>query len=132
MKKMSVILISGMICLTILASCSNAGAVAYIQKGNIYGKIIDSSGVPVRDALVSAVLVGQVKPTLKILTDDNGEYTLELEPGQYMIFARKLGVGTGMHPGILTVIGGENLGPIVITIKLFGATQMQSSPLMSK
>ncbi len=106
-----------------------AEAPAPATTGIIKGSVVDKDGKPVADAKVSVEsLVQQEHPkkhqaadgdhkkkergkhykeVAKAVSDANGDFTFTVEPGEYRVWARKQGVGSGQAE--TTVVASETV-----------------------
>lgn len=83
-----------------------------IQLPEWHGRVLDSTGAPVKGALIVIVSGTVPMPEIALVSDENGEFSLRLPPGKFRLRAQ----GAGGKVGEAEVSGPQSIADINITI----------------
>lgn len=101
-----------------------------ITSATITGKVVDSSGANISNAMISASSPALQVPMVKATTDANGNYTLLNlpAPGVYQVTFEAQGFGRVVHPGVQLTVGFTakldttlNVGAVTDTVEVHSA-----------
>ncbi len=119
MRRFVLILVS---CIVSIATASGAFAQVAASQFALHGTILDPTGAPLADAVVTAAS-NSGRPAASVVTDQSGAFTLLLDPGKYTVTI----AAAGFHDAIREVNAFEDRAETVqIVLELSGVQEKVS------
>ncbi len=85
--------------------------------GTIRGNIVDTTEAQLPIEGVRVVVVSSRASEYETTTDSNGDYTLILTPGRYLLSFYKAGYGDRTGKPVTVIAGGDHYAPVKMTRK---------------